>query len=308
MKINTVLGSVDINLLGNVLSHEHILIYSPSLRCGFGEDWFNLEKVIKRAVILLKQVKEQCGVDTIIDGTPLDLGRNLEAMQIASEKSGVNIIASSGMYFCEEYSISRQKPENFARYFIDEFEHGINRSGIKPSIIKCATGDAGFTPNNRMLLDTMSIVQRETNAPMYAHSSHAIKTGYEQLEIFEKNGVNLEKIVIGHCSDTNDITYLLDLAQSGCYLGFDRIYPGAYKNQAKVIYELIKSGYEDKILVSHDFFAFTDSMGLKPEEMCSLGRDFTTVHKMLLPELKKCGASDLQIHKLTYENPRNLFL
>lgn len=56
-KINTVLGEIDVNSLGNVLSHEHVVIYSPNMRSGFGERWFNMEKVIDRAVKLLKQAK-----------------------------------------------------------------------------------------------------------------------------------------------------------------------------------------------------------------------------------------------------------
>ncbi len=306
--IPTATGSIALQALGNVLSHEHLLIYSPNMRLGFGDNWFPLQAAIDRAVMLLKQAKDTCGIDTVIDGTPLDLGRNPEALREISRRSGVNILVSSGMYITEEHFMHRRTPAAFADHFIRECTDGIADSGIKPAILKCATGSAGFTPINRLLLDTMSLVQTTTGLPLYAHNTHADKTGYEQLRIFDKNGVNPEKVVIGHCSDTRDVPYLLDIAKSGCFLGFDRIFPQTYERQAQVIAAILDAGYEDKILLSHDFFAFSDSSGDSLETQSQSVRDFTTVHLQLLPALKALGVTDSQLHKFTYDNPKHLFL
>ncbi len=307
-EINTVCGKININKLGSVLSHEHVLIYSPIMRLAFGERLFDMQNVIDRAVKLLADAKKECGVDTVVDGTPIDLGRNIEAIRTVSERSGVNIIVSSGMYITEEHYMHRRRPADMAKYFIEECNIGIFGTSIKPGMLKCATGFSGITDINKLMLDAMSIVQRETSLPVFAHNTHSIKSGYEQIKVFEKNKINLEKVVIGHCSDTNDIEYLTDLAKSGCYLGFDRIYPAEFKRQARTMNELIQRGFEDKLLVSHDYFAFSDSSGDSWDMICSSDRDFMTVHKMLFPELKRCGVSDEQIHKLTYENPKNLFM
>ncbi len=307
IRIPTATGDITPKELGNVLSHEHMLIYSPNMRLGFGERWFPLQKAIDRAVHLLSDAKARCGIDTVIDGTPLDLGRNLQALREISRRSSVNILLSSGLYITEEHFMHRRTPSAFAKAFIDECTNGIADSGIKPAMLKCATGPAGFTPINRLLLDTMSLVQTETGLPLFAHNHQPDKTGYEQLRIFEKNRVNLEKVIIGHCSDTADIPYLLDLAKSGCFLGFDRIFPQVYEQQAAVIFAMIEAGYEDRLLLSHDFFAFSDSSGDSLETQSRSERDFTTVHLQLLPALKALGATDTQIHKLTYENPQKLF-
>ena len=68
-KINTVLGEIDSNQLGETLCHEHVVCVNPAFYNAFGEKWFPREKVIERAVKLFKQAKEECGVSTIIDGT-----------------------------------------------------------------------------------------------------------------------------------------------------------------------------------------------------------------------------------------------
>ena len=304
--INTVLGEIESEALGSVLCHEHVACFSHNMKQCLGDKWFNTEAVIERAVKLFKQAKEECGVDTIIDGTPFDLGRDIDMMREVSKQSGVNIIASSGMYYSEEPFLSGKSPEAFAQYFIDECKNGINGTDIKPCFLKCATSDRGITPTNKMLLEAMSIVQRETGLPMFAHNTHHIKSAYEQIKLFEENGVNLKQVVIGHCSDSHDINYLEDLLNKGCYLGFDRIYSNAYHEQAKTMYELIERGWEDKLLVSHDYFAFIDFGNYTWESIQEADRDFTVVHKKLLPKLKKLGATDEQIFKITNTNPKKL--
>ncbi len=306
-KINTATGEIDITSLGKVLSHEHIAVYSPSLHNGFGESWIDIKSVAERAIALLKQAKKECLIDTIIDGTPIDIGRNEELLKYVSQESGVNIILSSGMYFCEEAFLFRQTPSEFAKHFINECLYGIKGSGIKPNILKCATGASGFTKNNRLLLDTMSIVQRETRLPLYAHNEHRIKTAYEQLKVFEKKHVNLEKVIIGHCSDTDDITYLEDIAKSGCYLGFDRISQNSLEHKAMIIAEMIDRGCENKILLSHDYCVYCDMFGENLKNINREGQHFAAIDKMLIPLIKKYGVSDEKIYKITNINITDLF-
>ena len=181
-------------------------------------------------------------------------------------------------------------------------------TNVRPAILKCATGKRGVTELNEVLLTTMAITQKETGLPLYCHNEHDLKTPYKQLEILERNGVDLEKVVIGHCSDSYDLEYLEEIAKAKVYLAFDRIYPSAYERQASVIAKLIERGYEDKILLSHDYFAFIDFGNSDFEKQQTSGRDFTTVHKKLLPSLEKFGVTKAQTKKLTVDNPKKILL
>ncbi len=305
-KINTVLGTIEREFLGSTLCHEHVACLNPSFYMAFGEKWMKRAEVIDNAVAMCRRAKEDCDISTIIDGTPIDLGRDIDMIREVSQKSGVNILISSGIYCSEEQFLWGKKAEKLAEFFIYECQNGVAGTNVKPAILKCATGKRGVTEINELLLNTMSITQKETDLPMFAHNEHKIKTAPAQLKIFEKNGVNLEKVVIGHCSDSYDIEYLIGLLKSGVYLGFDRIYPTHYERQAETIAKLIERGYEDKILVSHDFFAFSDFKNNDFEVHKKNGRDFTTVHKQLFSALKKIGIEEKQIQKLTINNPKNL--
>lgn len=307
-KINTVLGAIEDNFLGETLFHEHVFCANPSFCNAFGNSWFPREQVVERAIKLFKQAKEECGVQTIVDATPIDLGRKVEIIKEVSKKSGVNVLVSGGIYCNEETFLLGKKAEKLAKFFIEECQRGIENTNVRPAILKCATGRLGVTEINEILLTAMAITQKETGLPLYCHNEHNLKTPYQQLKIFEQKAVNLEKVIIGHCSDTCDLGYLEALAKNGCYLAFDRIYPFRYQEQAKTIAKMIEIGYEDKILLSHDYFAYCDIGNNDFEEQNNSNRDFTTVHKKLLPELEKLGANAKQLKKFTIDNPKKVLI
>lgn len=307
--INTVLGEIHSNEIGNVLSHEHIICCSHAMKIGFGDKWYNTEEVIDIASKLLKQAKDECGIDTIIDGTPLNLGRDINLLQEVSRKSGVNIIASTGLYYTEDFFLRNKSPELLAEFFIDECLNGIGDTGIKPEFLKCATSENGVTALNEKSLATMAIVQKNTGLPLYAHNHHQDKTTYAQIKVLEKNGANLEKLIVGHSSDSCDIDYLEDFLKLGCYLGFDRIWSDC-ENQAKTLYALISRGWEDKLLLSHDYPVFSDSQNCSwasfKETIFDSKRNYTTVSKFFLPKLRSMGVSEKQINKMMHDNPLQL--
>ena len=307
--IHTVLGDITADKAGVILSHEHILCCSHAMKIGFGDKWFNTQEVIDMGVAVLKQVKEECGVDTIIDGTPLNLGRDIPLLQEISKRSGVNIIASTGLYYTEDYFLRGKSPEFFAKFFIDECLNGITNTGVKPHFLKCATNEKGVTELNEKSLQTMAIVQRETNLPLFAHNCHWLKTAYEQIKVFEKCNLNFEKLVIGHCSDTNDIDYLETILRLGCTLGFDRISADCIST-AKTIRTLIEHGWEDRLLFSHDFAVFIDSQNYtwdeRKQNIFNPDKCLMNVHKNLIPALKSLGVTQNQINKALHDNPIHL--
>ena len=307
--IHTVLGEIEAKDIDTILSHEHILCTSHAMQQGFKDKWFNTQEVIEVAVKALKQVKSECGVDTIIDGTPLNLGRDIEMLQEISRRSKVNIIFSTGLYYTEDYFLRAKSPELLAQYFIDECFNGYADTGVKPEFLKCATNERGVSPLNEKSLQTMALVQRETNLPLFAHNYHAMKTAYDQMKIFEKYGVNLEKVIIGHSCDSRDIEYLESFLRQGCYLGYDRIWADCQKH-AEMIAKLIERGWEDRLLFSHDWAVYIDSQDYTwaeaKEKAFAPEHNLMNVHKDLLPYLREMGVTAQQIRKALRDNPLRL--
>ena len=89
MKVNTVTGAVDVAELGATLIHEHVICSSPEFMQAFHPRWNAPEKVIPIVTERLKYIREKHDVRTIVDGTPLSLGRDLDLLKRVSEESGV---------------------------------------------------------------------------------------------------------------------------------------------------------------------------------------------------------------------------
>ena len=56
------------------------------------------------------------------------------------------------------------------------------------------------------------------------HSYAPGRVGEQQVAIFEDEGVDLNRVYIGHSNDSTDLDYLLGLVKKGVWLGMDR-YP-----------------------------------------------------------------------------------
>ena len=98
-KINTVLGQITPYEMGKTLMHEHVVFGYGGWYANNTITPFNRDKCIKIALNYMKELKTY-GIDTIVDATPNDCGRDVELLREVSEKSGINIICSTGLY-CE---------------------------------------------------------------------------------------------------------------------------------------------------------------------------------------------------------------
>ena len=99
-EINGVLGPIKSEELGFTLMHEHILIANWSMRAAF-DDWVNLDEVIEFASAEAKSALER-GVKTIVDLTPINIGRDIHVIREVAARSGVQMIAATGLYYHED--------------------------------------------------------------------------------------------------------------------------------------------------------------------------------------------------------------
>ncbi len=153
--INTVLGPIAPEKLGLTLAHEHISAGYAGWECDALSRPYDRDKIVKICVKMAGPVK-QYGVTSIIDATPIDLGRDVEVMKQVSEKLGVNIICSTGMYTEElgKWAYYKQRSRNrigdpaveLYDTYLREITGGIGATGVKAGVIKVATGLKNIGP------------------------------------------------------------------------------------------------------------------------------------------------------------------
>src|SRR5215469_4645695 len=312
--INTVTGTVTSDKLGTTLMHEHLLVGWAGWELDCKAPRFDRNTALKQAVERLKQLKD-LGLSTFLDPCPNDIGRDVVFMAEASDASGVNIICTTGLYkedLGNTVYMKQRSADEIAEIYTAELTEGIGETGIKAALIKCATGKDHITEYEEKCLRAAARASKRTGAPITTHTDDGTM-GREQLDIFESEGVDLAKVIIGHSCGSADLRYHTGMLDRGCYIGFDRfglefLQPDRLRLASLI--GLLGVGFERQIVLSHDSVACWLGRGLDltPEiEQGIRNWEPTHIFKNILPALRKAGISEEKIQTLMVGNPRSYF-
>jgi phosphotriesterase-related protein len=306
-RVNSVLGAIDEGELGFTLMHEHILVADWAMRRAFA-DWVERDALVAEAVRQLRAARER-GVQSIVDATPLDLGRDIDLLREVSERAEMPIIAATGLYYYEPPWLQNWEVERIVGYLLRDIERGIQGSGSRAGIIKAATGPAGLTPANRKSLQIAARLQLASGLPITTHTEAAQRTGLAQQDLFEQEGVALGRVVIGHCGDTDDLDYLEGILRRGSLLGMDRfgsepIFPT--DRRIATVAALCQRGWADRLLLSHDHSCFIDWRPAEVTRARTPRRSFWHIADDILPALLRAGVTPEQVRAMTVTNPARL--
>ncbi len=312
--VNTVLGPVDSAGLGFTLTHEHVMVTSPGISRTFPE-FTDFQGVKEDGVEALKEAFGE-GVRTIVDLTTFDNGRDVDMLEEVSRRTGVHIIAATGSHQWMPRVFWDAKPDVLAPLFIREIEEGIDGTGIKAGVIKVASDEGGINAREEIMLRAAARTQKQTGVPISTHTWAPGRIGDEQIRVLEEEGVDLDRVYIGHSNDTNDTDYLLGMLKKGVWVGLDR-YPGGFthpgtpfwEERTEVAKRLMDAGYTNRIMLSHDFIIprCRTTKELQEERRIQNPDNYLFITRVVLPRLKELGASDQDIHTIMVENPRRFF-
>ena len=313
--VNSVLGPIATTALGVTLMHEHVqgsLGGIPQIYPELLGD--NYEERVLEGLVSAKRG----GVDTVVDCTTMDIGRDVRLLAEASRRSGINIIASTGWNVSVVPYLGAHSADQFARIFAREIEEGIEGTGIKAGILKGAADFAGVTPQLEPILRGVARAQLKTGAPVMLHSYAPGQVARRQLAVLAEEGVDLRRVKVDHLLDTTDLEYIAWVAEQGCYLGVDRM-PGMYfcpptspAARIRTLKALIDAGYTDRLLISHDTVLISSFYDTLPEEARTTIKTknphgLLYIHKVVLPKLREMGVSEETINGILIDNPRRFF-
>lgn len=318
-KINTALGSITADQMGPTLMHEHMVLAYPGWDKDALCEHIELNDLAKIVADSLGTVKEY-GIKTVIDATPNDLNRDVDLIKLVSEKTGLNIICSTGMYMEEEgmpaYIKFRSQVHDtlteLYETFVQEITFGIGKSGVKAGVIKVATGNGHISPYEDRVLKAAARAQKETGVPLITHTQQGTM-GPEQAALLTSEGVDPAKIVIGHMCGNANLQYQMAVLEKGVSVGFDRwginfLFPDNLRKAT--LLGLLGLGFADRVVLSHDFSAKWLGRPYNiPDFIVEIIKDWSYTHlfKNIIPQLKQAGITDEQIGLMMVENPRRIF-
>jgi phosphotriesterase-related protein len=321
--VQTVLGPMDTSKLGFTQCHEHVC----SASAGFWENWPELfggrAAFVQSTVDKLKKYKSE-GLDSFIDVTTIDLGKDIRLMEEVSRKSGVHIVPATGHWLDPSRSMLVRTTEELVELFTREIQVGIQGTSIKAGVIKVANDIEGITPFGERLLRAGARTSKATGTPISTHTWALDRIGDKQAAIFEQEGIAPSKVCIGHSDDTSDMDYLTGLTRRGYYIGMDRLQSGLpsppgvpppdprrpyFDQRMANIKSLIDQGFANRVMLGTDF-----PIGMGLNATASLpGRDARNpdgIHfiiRKVIPALKAIGVPESAIHTMTVENPKRYF-
>jgi phosphotriesterase-related protein len=312
--VETVRGPVDVARLGRTLMHEHVFVLQPEALQNYGHLWgesfWDEDVRIADAIAKLRALRE-AGIETIVDPTVPGLGRYVPRLQRINAEVDLNIVVATGIYAFLELPnfLAYRGVDAIADIFAREIREGIDDTGVKAALLKCAVERHGIVGDVPRVLAAVAAAAKETGVPVMVHTNAAAKTGTLALDALTELGVEPGRIVIAHAGDSNDLDYLRAIADTGAALGFDRFNIPHFnpdERRIETLVALVGEGYADRVHLSHDAACFYDFMVGDPN-FANERPDYLHISKRILPALREAGVTQEQIDLMMIENPVRFF-
>ncbi len=315
--VQTVTGRVRPEALGLTLVHEHVLIGFPGWNLDPFAPRFVRAEAMARAVDQLQELRD-LGVGTFVDPCPMDLGRDVEFLAELSQKSGLQIVCTTGAYFEAEgitHTFRHLPIEDITAIYIKEIVEGVGDTGIRAGAVKIATGAHRISEYERKLVQAGARAARETGVPLISHTQEAC-CGHDQIDLVTGEGVAAERLLVGHSDGIDDHDYHRSLAERGAFVGFDRfgislILPDEVR--VKNVLKLAKAGFTRNILLSHDSIVCWQGRPVpfanRYEDVLAMLPDWrpTSILKKIIPQLRAGGLNEADVDTILVDNPRRFF-
>lgn len=358
-EIMTVLGPIAPGELGFTSMHEHILFDLGVWRQKYASlipdnlsissddpvslenigllrrNWFLVDDnaVVDDEKLMTAEVGDfkAAGGAAMLDMSCLGLRINLPAIQRISKKTGVHIVATTGLYVddaCPEYT-RVMTIEQLTELMVKEIEEGIEDTGIKAGHI----GELGiFNLSDRdvRLLRAGARASLQTGFSVSIHLSGAQSSdadGHRVVDILLQEGMDPQRIIMCHIDGflvERDVSVLInnpnrwglrldyakELVDRGVNISFDcfghwweeevrgRVMTIDWQRIAGLL-ALIKAGYASQIVLG------TDTCMKMLLRRCG-GEGYARLTNYVVPTLKAYDVSDVDIRQITVDNPARL--
>jgi len=321
--INSVLGPIAPDKLGQTLIHEHFCFAYPGYQADATVASYDYQAALKAGLAACEAAKA-VGIQTIVDPTPNDTGyRDPVLYKELSRQTGMNIICTTGLYTEGEGSPAYWKTrvsfgadisQMISEMMIKEITEGIGTTGVKAGAIKVGSSPV-MTDYEKAVHKAAVTAQKDTGVPIITHTEGPTG-GVEQAEYLLSQGADPKKVMIGHVTNSKEIDYHRAILAKGVSIGFDRLGLAPLYNvpdsvSVQNIATLCKEGYANKIMMSQDSVNYWVGRPIAvPDGIMKMLANWRIDHvsKDIIPELKAQGVTDDQINQMMVENPKDLFL
>ena len=258
--MTTVTGPMPAAALGVVDAHDHLFLRTPALP---GDEFDDLDRSTAEAV-----EGRESGIGTIVDMTPIGLGRRPDLLRRVSETAGVPIIASTGYHRDAHYPaghwVHDATVETLAERIVTDLEVGMDRDDwldptaeadpARAGAIKAGASYHHASDGERRRFEAAAIGSRRCGVPILVHTE--IGTfGHEIVDLLEGFGVAPHRIILAHLDRNPDVELHAEIAARGVSLEYDTMGRTKYRPDSELldlVEGVVGAGHLDRLMLGQD--------------------------------------------------------
>ena len=305
--VQTVLGPIDPTALGFTLPHEH-----TAIALWHVPDRWDYWELTRDEPLILEELARfrDTGGSGLVDLTVQGVGRDPGWLAGLARASGLHVVMGCGWYRGAYYPadalIDRRSVDDLAEELVREVSDGVGDTGIRPGIIgEIGTDKPWVSAREERVHRAAARAARRTGL---AITTHAVMSpvGRDQLRIFEAEGADPARVVIGHADSYPSLEHYLSIVERGASVEFDFLgmsfTPQEQYGEGRIVEllcELLARGHLDRVLLSQDV---CHNSQLKRYG----GNGYVHLAETFLPRLRAAGVSQAEIEALTISEPASV--
>ena len=305
--VQTVLGPIDPAELGFTLPHEHTAIALWQIPNRW--DYWELTRD-EPAIVAELGLFHEAGGSGLVDLTLPGVGRDPAWLVRIAEATGLHVVMGCGWYreahYPAEALIDRRTVDDLADELVREATNGVGEGGVRPGIIgEIGTDKPWLSALEERVHRAAARASRRTGLAITTHGVLS-DVGRAQLRIFEEEGADPARVVIGHADSYPSLDHYLAIVERGASVEFDFLgmsfTPQERLGEGRIVEllcELLSRGHVDRVLLSQDV---CHNSQLKRYG----GNGYVHLVESFLPRLRAAGASEEEVETMTVANPRRL--
>jgi predicted metal-dependent phosphotriesterase family hydrolase len=311
--IRTVRGDIPPSDLGVTATHEHLRC--DQRLCRSAERFpsnANL-MVLTDTDLVVDAVNEFCaaGGRAMAEMTVMGWGRDVAALGEISARTGLHVVATSGFYVedCLPDIALTASVEELTEFLLKELTEGADGTDIRTGILKSGVGRPVIEGIELRCAQAVARAQLATGVAITTHTSGSSRfeirggnLGTLHLDVFEAEGVDPSRVIIGHTDENADIRQLIALARRGAYVQFDvigKLHWLLDNTRVDLLVKLADAGHVDRLLLGTD-------RNRVSELKVSGGPGYDHLLRNFVPKLREAGFDDAMVHQILVANPARI--
>jgi phosphotriesterase-related protein len=188
---------------------------------------------------------------------------------------------------------------------VHDLMKGMDDTEIKAGVIKASSSKDHMTQGEEKIFQAAAKAHLQTSAPISTHTE-AGTFGLEQIQLLSGADVKPEHIIIGHLDRKLEWEFIIEIARTGVYMGFDQLSKEKYypdSERISTIKRLVEAGHGHQIMLSGDLAR----MSYWPSYGFGKGPGLTYILWRFVPWMLEAGIPRSAVDDILVKNPSRAF-